>query len=476
MTFDEMGLSPLIMKAIAELSYTKPTDIQEKAIPLLLKHEGDFVGQAQTGTGKTAAFLIPLLERLDSDSGTIQALVLSPTRELANQIHNEFKKVSKHLPVESLTVYGGVSYSDQLRSLKKGCQVVIGTPGRTIDLIKRGALKLNNCTQLVIDEADEMLNMGFLEDVQIIINRLSKDRKSWMFSATIPRPINELIKRNFSDPKIITIEKKAMSSENISQYFCPINKKDFSKALRLICAHEKDCFGIIFCETRVETKKVTDDMVSFGLSTLVLNGDLNQSQRDHALGQFKNKKIHFLVCTDVASRGIDVSHITHVFNFGLPRQREAYIHRIGRTGRAGKTGTAISFVSGPDLHKLRNIERLTGKKIEPYKLPNSNEVKRKTILFALEKMNATKEALSLRGEEFSIDSTYSHFADYFKDSSKEHALKIIFSDRFKREMRQIEEQLNVQEISSSSAPASRKKSSQRRQGRRRKPRSFNNRR
>ena len=447
MTFNEMGLCPEILQSISEQKYTQPTEIQSKAIPLLLKHPGDFVGQAQTGTGKTAAFLIPLLEKIKPEKKKVQALILSPTRELANQIHNEFKKISKHLPISSQTIYGGTSYRTQIQALRQNHQVIIGTPGRTIDLINKRHIDLSECTQLIIDEADEMLNMGFLEDVQTIIKCLNENKRSWLFSATIPKPIDLLIKKHFSQPEFIRIEKKTLSNDDVDQYYCPLSRKDFSKALRLIGASAKSTYGIVFCETRLETNKVAEELANSGLSALPLNGDLNQEQRDYALAQFKSKRIQFLVCTDVASRGIDVSHVTHVFNFGLPRQKESYVHRIGRTGRAGRSGTAISFVSESDGYKVKSIENLTGKKMKIYKLPSVEEVKKNIILFALEKISATKSALKERGQDFLIDPSFQDFKSYFEDCDSEETLKILFTHLFKRELSQIESQFTIKQIS-----------------------------
>lgn len=451
MSFQLFNLSESLKKAINDLGYENPTEIQAEAIPYLLDSEDDFVGQAQTGTGKTGAFLLPLIERLNLKSKSVQALVLTPTRELAQQVHGELEKYCKYLPVRSTTVFGGVPYETQIRNLQKSfAQVVVGTPGRIIDLMKRNVLDLTNCTQFVIDEADEMLNMGFLEDVQDIMKALPSEKRIWMFSATMPPVISNMVEREFSNPKIIQVKKTTLSNASITQHYCVLNRKDFSRGLRAICESQKDCFGIVFCETRQETVRVTETLLNYGISALSLNGELSQAQRNHALKMFKEKKVNILVCTDVAARGIDVSHITHVFNMGLPRQWESYVHRIGRTGRAGRLGEAISFITPSESRSLRGIERLTGQKMTSYPLPKVKDLKKMKVTHELEKLDGIKEALEAKKEDFVLDESYSYFRDYLQDLSKEEILKILFSYHFKKDMRQIEEGLNITTIPLSS--------------------------
>ncbi len=445
MSFNEFQLSPPINKAITELGFTQPSEIQVQAIPVLRTHEGDFVGQAQTGTGKTAAFVIPLLEQIDFNSKKVQTLILTPTRELANQVYEEVKKLAKYLPAKATTVYGGVSYTKQITALKKDCpQIVVGTPGRIIDLLNKKILKLEGCRHLIIDEADEMLNMGFIDDVQTIIDSLNQDKKMWMFSATMPHPIVKLIENKFSTPKIVRVKKKTLSNADIKQFYCVVRRKHFAEALQRFIASSKECYGMIFCETRYETKELADLLLTKGISVVSLHGELNQSQRDFAMKKFKDRKVDLLICTDVAARGIDVSNMTHVFNMGLPRQNESYIHRIGRTGRAGMKGTAISFVTPDDMRKLRQVEYLIGQRIEALKLPHPTELKKIKIFNELDKMNALRVAVVDKEGAFQIDSTYKYFENYFKDLSKEQILKLLFSYRFNKEIRQLDDTVHLE--------------------------------
>ncbi len=447
MSFRFSHLSRPVNRAIEDLGFETLTDIQSQAIPFLLSSNDDFVGQAQTGTGKTAAFLLPLIERLNLGSHKLEALILTPTRELAHQVYCELEKFCRYLPVKATTIYGGVSYVSQIRALEKNqSQVVVGTPGRIIDLINRGILNLSDCSQLVIDEADEMLNMGFIDDVLTIINHLPVEKRLWMFSATMPKPIVDIVEKKFSKPKIVKVRRKTLSNENIGQSYCILNKKDFLRGLRRIYESKTKCSGIVFCETRQETNNLAEDLINFGVKALPLHGDLSQQQRDSAMKKFKEGKVDLLICTDVASRGIDVSHITHVFNMGLPRRGELYVHRIGRTGRAGEKGEAISFVTPSEMNRLRKIERLIGQKIKSYSLPEPAELKRIKVERELEKMEGIKSALVTRKEEFSLDKNYSYFKSYFEDLSKEQALKLLFSYYFKKDMRQIEEGLKITSV------------------------------
>jgi ATP-dependent RNA helicase DeaD len=314
LNFAELNLSSNINKAIAELGFTKATDIQAEAIPFLMDYPHDFIGQAQTGTGKTAAFVIPLLEKIDEDKKNIQAIVLAPTRELAQQVEKQIYLLTKFMKIKSMTVYGGVSYDKQIGNLKKlKPQIVVATPGRFIDLMDRGVLKLSSADTLVIDEADEMLNMGFLEDVEKIIDSLPKKRQVWMFSATMPNEIKRLIEQTFNAPEMIKVKSETLSNANIDQRFCVLQRRDFLKGLRLVLGSNPDAYGIVFCETRAETTKVAEILDGYGIKANALNGDLSQAARDRALERFRDKKVKLLICTDVAARGIDISNITHVF-------------------------------------------------------------------------------------------------------------------------------------------------------------------
>ncbi|CAM9977784.1 unnamed protein product, partial [Chrysoparadoxa australica] len=326
-TFDSFNFQEPISRALLGMGFTEPTEIQKKAIPMLLASEQDFVGQAQTGTGKTAAFLLPLLENLDLNSRNVEALVLTPTRELALQVHQELEKLAKYTPLRSTTVYGGTSYDKQRQAFKKDrVQVVVGTPGRVIDLIDRGMLKLEDCKNFVIDEADEMLNMGFLEDVESILECLPEQRKIWMFSATMPEAIKKLVKKNFSDPEFVRTASKSLANMDIDQRYVLLDQKDHVKGLRRIVEADNGNQGIVFCETREGCKRVAEKLQDLGVSALPLHGDLSQAQREYAMGRFKANKVRLLVCTDIAARGIDVNDLKYVFNMGFPRHDDSYVH------------------------------------------------------------------------------------------------------------------------------------------------------
>ncbi len=456
MSFSQFNFSKPIQEAVDAMGFEKPSDIQTQAIPILLDYQGDFVGQAQTGTGKTAAFLLPLLERMDTSSRDVEALIIAPTRELAGQVQQELLKLSRFMGVRSTTVYGGTSYSIQERALKKDrAQIVVGTPGRIIDLIKKGTLKLNNCKNLILDEADEMLNMGFLEDVQSIITSLPEEKRIWMFSATMPGPIANLVKREFTDPQFVKVKKQNLTNDNILQQFCVLNRRDFTKGLRIVLASHTDCFGIVFCETRMECKTVADGLIDLGISAGALHGEMGQAQREATMKRFKAKKLSVLVCTDIAARGIDVSHITHVFNLGLPRQLESYVHRIGRTGRAGEKGVAISFIQRNERGQLKRIEAMTNQKLIPFEMPKASDLKRLKIEGELEKMNSLREAVTDPDKEFILDDSFKEFNEYFSELDKDQILKLLFSYRFNRELRMLEEGLKISEVKAGSGGGSR---------------------
>ncbi|MBT3236494.1 MAG: DEAD/DEAH box helicase [Bdellovibrionales bacterium] len=468
MSFTQFNISDPIKQAIDIMGFTEPTEIQTKTIPVLNSWQGDFVGQAQTGTGKTAAFLIPLLEQIDFEATHIQALILAPTRELARQIHREVEKLAAYLPLNSTTIYGGVPYDKQLSALSKGRpQIVVGTPGRIIDLLKQKKIELSNCQQLIIDEADEMLNMGFIEDVQLIIDSLQSTKRMWMFSATMPEPIIKLIENKFSKPKVVTGSERMMGGSKIKQYYCVLRKRHFPDALQRFIDVTPDFYGMIFCETRLETKELSERLLLQGISVVALHGELNQTQRDAAMKRFSQKRSSILICTDVAARGIDVSNLTHVINMGLPRQSESYIHRIGRTGRAGLDGQAISFMTPGEIGRKKHIESLTNHKMTAFALPHPTEIKKAKIKNELKKMDGLKVAIVDRDHAFNIDDSFEHFAHYMQDLSKEQMMKLLFSYHFNTQIRRIDES-NIEVVKNSSN----KKSSGNRNGRRRSRGSF----
>ncbi|NJO89088.1 MAG: DEAD/DEAH box helicase [Chloroflexia bacterium] len=323
-TFRETGLKPEIISAIELMGFEKPTPIQEKTIPALLESENDILALAQTGTGKTAAFGLPVLNQIDLNDKNVQALVLCPTRELCVQISKDIESFSANLKgLKTVAVYGGANITNQIKDLKAGGQIVVGTPGRTLDLIKRKALKINKISWLVLDEADEMLNMGFIDDIETILSKLDSQRKVWMFSATMPAPIMKIVKNMFKEPKTVKVAKKTLSNESIEQFYCLLDKRSFKEGLCRFLQTEKDPYAIIFCETREETKFMAEYLSDRNMPSVALHGDLTQKDRDFSMDKFRTKRATILVCTDVAARGIDIQDITHVINYGIPRNLDS---------------------------------------------------------------------------------------------------------------------------------------------------------
>jgi ATP-dependent RNA helicase DeaD len=439
MSFESLGLKPELLNAIAELGYTQPTTIQARAIPVLLTGERDFVGVAQTGTGKTAAFVLPLLQKVDPKSSAIQALVLSPTRELANQIKDEVEKLGKFSKVKCTAVYGGMSYTKQITAIRSDRpQIVVGTPGRIIDLINQGILKFDKVEYVVLDEADEMLNMGFFDDVQEIIGTVGANKNMWMFSATMPRPILELINRDFRDPEVVKVQKQSVSNEDIDQRCYLVNERSYAEALYRVIKTEENLYGIVFCRTKMDTKDLSDLLQSRGVIAETLHGDLNQTQRDIAMGRFKSKKVKLLICTDVAARGIDVDGLTHVFNYGLPADAESYVHRIGRTGRAGSKGIAISLVDPRNIGRLRRLEQFLKKQVTLCKLPGAEALKASIVTDHLKKMEPLVDVITGAGDDFPTDQTFALYQERFANLSKDELLKILFNWNFEREFSQLD--------------------------------------
>ncbi len=446
MQFNNIDLQSQILTNIQKQGYIEATEIQEKAIPLLLNLEADFIGQAQTGTGKTAAFLLPLLERINNNDKDIKALILSPTRELANQIYEEFLKLSVNLNINAEVVFGGASYDRQIRGIKRNRpQVIIGTPGRVIDLMNKKIINFSKTEYLILDEADEMLNMGFLDDVKLLLEEIPSERKIWMFSATMPRAISDLVKKEFNKPEIIKIEKKTMTCSTVEQSCYLVQRRYGVEALKRIIDTEGDVYAIIFCKTKVETADLANELTSKGYKADMLHGDMGQPQRDSAMARFKKKRTSLLVCTDVAARGIDVNDLTHVFNFGMPQDPESYVHRIGRTGRAGKTGKAITLIEGKSFGKLRWLEKIVKSRIELKTLPSSDGYKKSVINRNIEQLQTLMNVVQEKGEDFKVDSSFSEFEKAFADFSKEEIMKIFFSKSFNSEFKRVDELGNIEE-------------------------------
>lgn len=390
-TFLELGLKEPINKALTDLGYEKPTVIQEKAIPQIITSTDDLKAFAQTGTGKTAAFSLPILELLDEGNSNVQAIILSPTRELAVQIGNNIKDFSKYQKnVKVTTVYGGSSIEDQIRSLKKGSQIVVGTPGRTVDLINRRALKLGNVQWLVLDEADEMLNMGFKEELDKVLEATPETKQTLLFSATFPREVEAIAKNYMTKPVEITSGEKNSGSVNVSHEYYAVTERTRYPALKRIADLNPDIYAIIFCRTRRETQEVADNLIKDGYSADALHGDLSQAQRDSVMGKFRKKTIQILVATDVAARGLDVNELTHVINHKLPDQIENYTHRSGRTGRAGNKGISIVLVNGKEKGKLKVIERIIKQKFIETKVPSGKEIVENQLMNLIDKVQKTE--------------------------------------------------------------------------------------
>jgi ATP-dependent RNA helicase DeaD len=372
--FKKLGLSNESIKALEKKGFSEPTPIQELTIPLLLKGNKDVVGKAQTGTGKTACFALPILENISKKSRDVQAIILTPTRELALQVSKEIDSLQGDRGFHILAIYGGASMQIQLASLRKGVQIVVGTPGRVLDLIKRRRLDISRVSFAVLDEADEMLNMGFIEDIEDILSDTNNNKKMLLFSATMPREILKIAKAFMKDFEIVEVENKNETSDLTEQIYYDINARDRMEALHRIIDITTDFHGIIFCKTRVDVDEVTSKLINANYNAAALHGDVSQGQREKILGLFRKSLVTVLVATDVAARGIDVNDLTHVINFSLPQSPESYVHRIGRTGRAGKRGVAITFLIPSERRKLQFIERILKKRITKGTLPSINDI------------------------------------------------------------------------------------------------------
>jgi len=379
-TFEELGVSEGIRRAIEEMGFVQPMPVQEEVIPYLLGHRNDVIALAQTGTGKTAAFGIPVLQRIDTGSKATQALVLSPTRELCLQIADDMRDFAKYTDgIHIEAVYGGASIEQQIRALRKGAQVIVATPGRLIDLMNRGVAHLDNVCNVVLDEADEMLNMGFSESIDAILEGVPEDRNTLLFSATMSKEIERIAKGYLHDPKEIVVGSRNEGAEHVNHIYYMVNAKDKYLALKRLVDYYPRIFAIIFCRTKIETQEVADKLIKDGYNAEALHGDLSQQQRDLTMQKFRQHTVQLLVATDVAARGLDVDDLTHVINYGLPDDIENYTHRSGRTGRAGKKGTSLSIVHSREKHKIRNIEKEIGKKFEEGAIPSAEEICKKQL-------------------------------------------------------------------------------------------------
>ncbi len=386
-TFEESGLKPEIIKAIQELGFQQPTPIQEKTIPHIINSQKDIVALAQTGTGKTAAFGLPMIHHIDEKARGVQALILCPTRELCMQITNDLDYFSKYIrELFVVPVYGGSSIDKQISALGRGGQIVVGTPGRVLDLVKRKKLKLEHIRYLVLDEADEMLNMGFKDDLDAILSNTPEGRQSMLFSATMPKEIAALAKKYMQDAVEISVGKKNAGAENVQHQYYVVQASNRYLALKRIMDYYPEIYGIVFCRTRQETKDVAEKLMQDGYNADALHGDLSQAQRDYVMNRFRKKNLHMLVATDVAARGLDVNDLSHIINYNLPDELEAYIHRSGRTGRAGKHGISITIIHSRETNKISQLEKKVGKSFEHKQVPNGEEVCEKQLFHLIDKV------------------------------------------------------------------------------------------
>lgn len=424
--FRALGLEENLLKAIADMGFETPSEVQQKTIPILLDRETDMVSLAQTGTGKTAAFGFPMLQKIDVKSRTTQGLILSPTRELCLQITNEIIAYGKYMPGLNVTaVYGGASITDQARQIKKGSQIIVATPGRMKDMIGRGLIDISKIEYCVLDEADEMLNMGFYEDITEILSHSPKEKSTWLFSATMPKEVSNIAKKFMHTPVEITVGTKNASTATVAHEYYLVNARDRYDALKRLADANPDIFSVVFCRTKRDTQKVAEQLIEDGYNAAALHGDLSQNQRDLVMKSFRARQIQMLVATDVAARGIDVDDITHVINYQLPDEIETYTHRSGRTGRAGKTGVSMVIVSKSEVRKIFSIEKIIQKKFIQKEIPSGMEIC-EVQLFHL--ANNIKET-EINHE---IDAYLPNINEVLADFTKEELIKKVFSVEFTR--------------------------------------------
>jgi len=426
MLFSEINLKKEIQKAIIDLGFTEPTPIQKETIPFLIEKEQDLIALAQTGTGKTAAFGLPIIEKVDVTKNLPQAIILCPTRELCLQITKDFESFSKYVKDLKITaVYGGANIQSQIRSLSSGSQIIVGTPGRVIDLIKRKKLLLKHIESVVLDEADEMLNMGFKDDLDTILAETPEEKQTLLFSATMPKEVMRISQNYMFSPKKIEVAKRNEGAKNVEHHYYLVNAKDKYKALRRICDVNTDIYGIVFCRTRRETKDIANKLMQDGYNADALHGELSQAQRDHVMNRFRKKNIQILVATDVAARGLDIDNLSHVINYNLPDDNEIYIHRSGRTGRAGNKGISIIIAHSRETRKIGFIEKMLKKEIKYQKVPSGEEICEIQLLNMVDKVVNTEVGNQIEKYLPVVEEKFSHL-------EKEDLIKHFISAEFNR--------------------------------------------
>jgi len=434
-SFEELGIESAVIDAISELGFKEPTPIQREIIPLLFKNDHDLIGLAQTGTGKTAAFGLPLVQTASEESTDTRALILSPTRELCVQIAKDLKSFARFKKfVRVVSIYGGASIDTQIKQLKRGAHIIVGTPGRMLDMINRGKVNVSGIEILVLDEADEMLNMGFKEELDAILENTPSSKRTLLFSATMSREVERIALNYMHDPIEITIGKKNVGAENVSHMYYLVHEKDRYLALKRIADYNPNIYAIIFCRTRLETQEIADKLMTDGYNADALHGDLSQMQRDTVMQKFRQRNLQMLVATDVAARGLDVEGLTHIINYNLPDDPEQYTHRSGRTGRAGKTGVSIAIINLKEKYKIRLIEKKLGKNFKQEPVPNGKVICEKqlfNLLDRMEKVDVYNEEIEsflptvfkklewLDREELIkrfVSVEFNHFLDYYKNT------------------------------------------------------------
>ncbi len=424
--FEAMGVDPQIVRGLVDLGYENPMPVQELSIPILLKENRDLLALAQTGTGKTAAFGIPVLQKVDTSKKISQALILSPTRELCMQIAGDLSDYSKYKKgLNVLAVYGGASIDTQIRGLKRGAHVVVATPGRMLDLIRRKQTDFSHIETVVLDEADEMLNMGFRDELDAILAETPKEKRTCLFSATMPREISGMAAKYMNNPEEITVGTKNSGAENVTHVYYMVSNKDRYKALKRIADMNPNINGIVFCRTRKNTQEVADLLIQDGYSADALHGDLSQAQRDYVMQKFRRKNLRMLVATDVAARGIDVSDLTHIINYELPDDPETYIHRSGRTGRAGKQGISVALVGSKRRHSIRHIEAKLGKKFERAAIPTGKQVCERQLFHLVDRVDNVEVNEELIGEY--LPAVFKKLEDLDRESIIKHFVSLEFN-------------------------------------------------
>ncbi len=424
--FNALGLNEALLKAVEDMGFETPSEIQEKVIPTLLFQETDMIGLAQTGTGKTAAFGFPMIQKIDPGSKATQGLILSPTRELCLQITNELSLYSKYIKTLNIApVYGGANITEQAKKVKKGAQIIVATPGRMQDMMRRKMVDISNIDYCVLDEADEMLNMGFYEDITAILSHTPKEKSTWLFSATMPRQVNTIAKKFMKKPVEITVGTKNAGTANVKHEYYIVQGRERYLPLKYLTDANPDIFSVVFCRTRRDTQNVAEKLIEDGYNAAALHGELSQNQRDMVMRSFRNGQVQILVATDVAARGIDVDDITHVINYQLPDEPEMYTHRSGRTGRAGKSGISMVLVTKSELRNIHKIEKSIQQKFEAKKIPSADEICEIQLYHLASKIKNT-----------TVDTTIDHYLpavnDVLKDMDREELIKKMFSVAFGR--------------------------------------------